>query len=189
MEIGPHQGEWQAEWADVYHAALLAGCCSGDLVDEMQRCSLALVMDYVPGESFFAAEGPCRPRAALLRTAGDLGRLLLLDMLLGNPDRLPCAALGWRGNADNALWCPSAGRLVAIDACVQRRPPACLTTAEDAACHRLTELILNDTPFAAGVLREVLAPSPHAGGLADVPGAQLAFVQVRCGVALRVFPM
>lgn len=28
----------------------------------------------------------------------DLGRLFTLDMLLGNPDRLPCAELGWRGN-------------------------------------------------------------------------------------------
>ena len=29
----------------------------------------------------------------------------LLDMLLGNPDRLPCEALGWRGNPHNILYC------------------------------------------------------------------------------------
>ena len=47
-------------------------------------------------------------------------------MLLGNPDRLACPALGWRGNPDNLRYCtqpPVAGRMVAIDAVVQRRPP------------------------------------------------------------------
>lgn len=53
-------------------------------------------------------------------------RLFLLDMLLGNPDRLPCEALGWRGNPHNILYCSRgthAGRMVAIDSAVQRRPP------------------------------------------------------------------
>lgn len=53
-------------------------------------------------------------------------RLFLLDMLLGNADRLPCAALGWRGNPHNILFCTAgahAGRMVAIDSAVQRRPP------------------------------------------------------------------
>ena len=53
-------------------------------------------------------------------------RLFLLDMLLGNPDRLPCEALGWRGNPHNILFAAAgarAGRMVAIDSAVQRRPP------------------------------------------------------------------
>eukprot|EP00967_Tisochrysis_lutea_P039732 scaffold47635_cov18-Tisochrysis_lutea.AAC.2 len=33
----------------------------------------------------------------------DLGRLFLLDMVLGNADRLPCSELGWRGNPGNVL--------------------------------------------------------------------------------------
>ena len=33
----------------------------------------------------------------------DVGRLLLLDMLLGNADRLPLPQLGWRGNPSNVL--------------------------------------------------------------------------------------
>jgi hypothetical protein len=33
----------------------------------------------------------------------DVGRLLLLDMLLGNADRLPLPELGWRGNRSNVL--------------------------------------------------------------------------------------
>jgi hypothetical protein len=34
----------------------------------------------------------------------DVGCLFLLDMLLGNADRMPCADLGWRGNANNLLY-------------------------------------------------------------------------------------
>jgi hypothetical protein len=30
-------------------------------------------------------------------------RVLLLDMLLGNPDRLPCGRLMWAGNSGNML--------------------------------------------------------------------------------------
>lgn len=55
-----------------------------------------------------------------------MSRLFLLDMLLGNADRLPCATLGWRGNPHNVLFCTAgahAGRMVAIDSAVQRRPP------------------------------------------------------------------
>ena len=50
-------------------------------------------------------------------------------MLLGNPDRLPCETLGWRGNPHNILYaCSGArgGRMVAIDSAVQRRPPGAL---------------------------------------------------------------
>ena len=49
-----------------------------------------------------------------------------MDMVLGNPDRLPCDRLGWRGNACNLLYAtsgPQKGCVIAIDAVVQRRPP------------------------------------------------------------------
>ena len=39
---------------------------------------------------------------------------------------------------------PWAGRLVAIDARVQRRPPRALVREEDAAVERTAELVLND---------------------------------------------
>lgn len=35
----------------------------------------------------------------------ELGAVFLLDMLLGNPDRLPSKQLGWRGNLDNLFIC------------------------------------------------------------------------------------
>ena len=58
-------------------------------------------------------------------------------MLLGNPDRLPCEALGWRGNPHNILYCQGgshAGRMVAIDSAVQRRPPGMPATHACCPC-------------------------------------------------------
>jgi hypothetical protein len=40
---------------------------------------------------------------AVLQLTEELGRLFVLDMVLGNADRLPCADLGWRGNTGNLL--------------------------------------------------------------------------------------
>ncbi len=57
----------------------------------------------------------------------DLGRIFLLDMVLGNSDRLPCIDLGWRGNPSNIMYgtrgAKYSGRGIAIDSCVARRPP------------------------------------------------------------------
>ena len=73
-------------------------------------------------------------------------RLFLLDMLLGNADRLPCAALGWRGNPHNILFCTAgahAGRMVAIDSAVQRRPPGGTHSNSRSACHTHTPQVHN----------------------------------------------
>ncbi len=58
---------------------------------------------------------------------------MMLDMLLGNSDRLPVEELGWRGNLENVMYAstgPWVNRLVAIDAVVQRRPPGGLLCVE-----------------------------------------------------------
>lgn len=112
-------------------------------------------------------------------------RVLLLDMLLGNPDRLPCQRLMWAGNPGNllagrptqhpgastpipgpqtpgaadsgVLGNPFADRLVAIDARVQRRPPKRLVREEDRAVERTAELVLNDSQA-----RHDPPPHPHS---------------------------
>jgi hypothetical protein len=106
--------------------------------------------------------------------------MLLLDMLLGNADRLPCRELGWRGNAGNVLYgAPGgrhAGRVVAIDSAVQRRPPALRSGTEDARVERLATLLLHSADEAAGVLQQVRPlrprpPPPHClGGLHQSSG-------------------
>jgi hypothetical protein len=109
------------------------------------------------------------PQGAGARAAAaDLGRLFLLDMLLGNADRLPCRQLGWRGNGGNVLFGGAggryAGRVVAIDSAVQRRPPAALRSAEDERTERLAALLLHSREEAARVLREVRGSSGGGGG-------------------------
>lgn len=43
-------------------------------------------------------------REAAESTAASLGRVLILDLVLRNEDRLPCPSLGWRGNPANLLF-------------------------------------------------------------------------------------
>lgn len=43
-------------------------------------------------------------RIAAENTAAALGRVLMLDLVLRNEDRLPCPQLGWRGNQANLLF-------------------------------------------------------------------------------------
>lgn len=132
----------------------------------------------------------------------DLGRLFLLDMVLGNADRLPCIDLGWRGNPNNimhgargtlfafrqsaygtlqpctqhisratmlrvtcgvlffAAGTQYAGRAVAIDSCVQRRPPAARLSHEDAAVDRLAQLV-GTTSFAVASVVLCALPAGH----------------------------
>eukprot|EP00775_Hariotina_reticulata_P011737 gene11737-11882_t len=73
------------------------------LLMELSHLPCLLLMEFVAGpqlkDSGAALMGD--GRAVLLE---DVGRLFLLDMLLGNADRMPCADLGWRGNANNLLY-------------------------------------------------------------------------------------
>ncbi len=85
--------------------------------------------------------------------------MFLLDMLLGNADRLPCSELSWRGNPGNVLFGSGQGkygaRLVAIDSAVQRRPPALRSSADDERTERLAQLLLHSRDTAVAVLRQV----------------------------------
>ena len=96
-------------------------------------------------------------------TIQDLGRVFLLDMLLGNPDRLPCKELSWRGNRENLLYGfpPNADkeRLIAIDSCVPRKPPAAKVTKEDEAVQRMAELVIHDMGVAEGLLGQAVEGS------------------------------
>lgn len=78
----------------------------------------------------------------------------------GNADRMSCPELGWRGNANNLLYAQSgsrhAGRAVAIDSCVARRPPALKASAEDAAVERLSQLVLAVPGMSLALLQQLL---------------------------------
>ncbi|CAG9460424.1 unnamed protein product [Pedinophyceae sp. YPF-701] len=157
-------GKPGSEWAAIQASLRDLEPCGAELNEEMTFGQCALVMEYVPGSGLFEAPAAFAP-ATLATTCEDLGRLLLLDMVLGNSDRLPMeAALGWRGNPNNVLFAtdgPAKGRLVAIDQSVPRRPPGALREAEDLAAHRLAELLLNDDFVASQTLGSLLALAPR----------------------------
>jgi len=73
---------------------------------------------------------------------------------------MSCPELGWRGNANNLLYAQPgsrhAGRAVAIDSCVARRPPALKASAEDAAVERLSQLVLAVPGVSLALVQQLL---------------------------------
>ncbi|PSC74445.1 MAP kinase phosphatase with leucine-rich repeats 3 [Micractinium conductrix] len=172
------KGHSDGEWQQAYEAAEALRDSCPDLHEEMARSSCCLVMEFIPGGCLFRSPQAFADGGALQQTAEDLGRLFTLDMLLGNADRLHCTELGWRGNPENILYATSgrwAGRAVAIDAVVQRRPPGGLMSAEDSSCERLTELALNDGDVACTLLRQALRPCCVIWGSAQLKEGAAAF--------------
>lgn len=155
-QAGPSSDEWAALDSNLTRL----GPSSQELLDLMNEHPCMLVMEFVRGRPLLE----CADAFDLglggrntLQLFDDLGRLFLLDMVLGNPDRLPCIDLGWRGNAANILHGGKGskmyGRVVAIDSCIHRRPPAALLSREDAAVDRMAQLLLNDPMFTLSTLK------------------------------------
>ncbi|KAF8408478.1 hypothetical protein HHK36_007633 [Tetracentron sinense] len=69
---------------------------------ELSRC--LLLMNYVHGSPLLESSNAFDSREAAERTASALGRILMLDLVIRNEDRLPCRQLGWRGNSANLLF-------------------------------------------------------------------------------------
>ncbi|KAI8470555.1 MAG: hypothetical protein J3K34DRAFT_509307 [Monoraphidium minutum] len=159
-------GDGAGEWAAAHDAANALGVGGDELAGELGRMPCFLLMEYVAGRPLLEGAEPLQG-AEPLALLEDVGRLLALDMLLGNADRLPCPELGWRGNGANVLLGAQgskySGRTVAIDSCVARRPPALKSCAEDAAVERLAQLVLTAPDVAAGLLAQLLGPSALAG--------------------------
>ncbi|XAR50379.1 Phosphoprotein phosphatase [Bertholletia excelsa] len=68
---------------------------------ELSRC--LLLMNYIHGSPLLDSSHAFDTREAAERTAAALGRILMLDLVIRNEDRLPCRQLGWRGNYGNLL--------------------------------------------------------------------------------------
>jgi hypothetical protein len=133
--------------------------------DQLQQVSILhclekhyslLVIEYIPGAPLLTSEKAIEDVGSI---AYALGQVLALDIILGNPDRLCVKRLGWPGNPHNILFGRGGrfdGRVVCIDAVVQRKPPQTLTSLEDAACEELAELAFNDVGFVKTVLEDAL---------------------------------
>ncbi|OEL22268.1 Dual specificity protein phosphatase PHS1 [Dichanthelium oligosanthes] len=68
---------------------------------ELSRC--LFLMNYVHGSPLLENAVPFESREAAEKTAEALGRVVILDLVLRNEDRLRCRPLGWRGNYANLL--------------------------------------------------------------------------------------
>ncbi|KAL9156433.1 hypothetical protein ABFS82_09G076600 [Erythranthe guttata] len=68
---------------------------------ELSRC--LLVMNYVHGSPLLESSNAFESREVAEKTAAALGRILMLDLVIRNEDRLPCRHLRWRGNFANLL--------------------------------------------------------------------------------------
>ncbi|XP_010251326.2 PREDICTED: dual specificity protein phosphatase PHS1-like isoform X1 [Nelumbo nucifera] len=69
---------------------------------ELSRC--LLLMNYIHGSPLLESLNAFEPRESAGKTAAALGRILVLDLVIRNEDRLPCRQLGWRGNSTNLLF-------------------------------------------------------------------------------------
>lgn len=69
---------------------------------ELSRC--LLLMGYVHGCPWLDSSFAFNTQEAAQKTAAALGKLLVLDLVVRNEDRLPCRQLGWRGNPENLLF-------------------------------------------------------------------------------------
>ncbi|GMH39416.1 hypothetical protein BSKO_07314 [Bryopsis sp. KO-2023] len=173
------EGDTAEEWKHAKESAKAIGSRGECLLNDMNEHACFLLMEYIPGR-------PLRdsPEALLKesrsKTLQEVGAVFLLDMLLGNPDRLPSPALGWRGNPDNLLYGqsgPHQGCVVTIDSCIPRQPPQAATSQEDEAVQRICELVLNDSGVAREVLKGALALDDRRAALVSQEECQEASFQ------------
>ncbi|CAL0327710.1 unnamed protein product [Lupinus luteus] len=68
---------------------------------ELSRC--LLFMSYVHGSPLLESSCAFDSRESAERTSAALGRVMMLDLVIRNEDRLPCRQLRWRGNSANLL--------------------------------------------------------------------------------------
>ncbi|KMT10920.1 hypothetical protein BVRB_5g113330 [Beta vulgaris subsp. vulgaris] len=69
---------------------------------ELSRC--LLLMNYVHGSPLLENQNAFNSPDSAAKVASALGRILMLDLVIRNEDRLPCKQLGWRGNCANLLF-------------------------------------------------------------------------------------
>ncbi|TVU21207.1 hypothetical protein EJB05_30831, partial [Eragrostis curvula] len=103
------------EWQQIKHAAENARAvavsnndkvgkttCSV-LLKKLEENSCLLLMSYIHGSPLLENSKAFNSLEAACITASSLGRVLMLDLIIRNEDRLPCRQLGWRGNLGNLM--------------------------------------------------------------------------------------
>ncbi|XP_020204306.1 dual specificity protein phosphatase PHS1 isoform X2 [Cajanus cajan] len=103
------------EWIQIKEAtekARDAAICAGDEIGEMTCTELLealelsrclMFMSYVHGSPLLESSRAFESEEYAERTSSALGRIMMLDLVIRNEDRLPCRQLRWRGNSANLL--------------------------------------------------------------------------------------
>ncbi|XP_065854943.1 dual specificity protein phosphatase PHS1-like [Euphorbia lathyris] len=168
-----------SEWLQIKEAAERARATStseGDKIGEvtcsellealdLSRC--LLLMSYIHGSPLLESSNAFK-RETAEKTAAALGRVLLLDLVIRNEDRLSCRQLGWRGNPNNLLLADKMitandsilsellnFQIVAIDSGVPHRPPSGKRTNDHANYPKLVELLLNNYGYSSNLLYDI----------------------------------
>ncbi|KAL5074990.1 hypothetical protein RYX36_013974 [Vicia faba] len=76
--------------------------CS-ELLEALELSKCLLFMSYVHGSPLLESSAAFESRDSAERTSAALGRIMMLDLVIRNEDRLPCRQLRWRGNPANLL--------------------------------------------------------------------------------------
>jgi len=166
------------------------------LAGAMHDYEAVLILQMLPGCSMQREQQAWNPHQ-LPASSRDLGRLLGLDLLLGNADRLAVPSLAWRGNPSNVIWRSDLNALeeatskcVPIDAAVARRPPRLLVQEADKKVSQLLENALFNTGDAYKLLQEVVSCNEAAAAAvtADWESSKQAVFSSQAGLvaALQV---
>ncbi|CAM6036687.1 unnamed protein product [Sphagnum compactum] len=74
-----------------------------ELLETFRLSHCMLIMGYIHGHPLAESQQAFTPQEVAMKTASALGRILVLDLVIRNEDRLVCQELGWRGNPGNLL--------------------------------------------------------------------------------------
>ncbi|KAJ3702094.1 hypothetical protein LUZ61_005799 [Rhynchospora tenuis] len=103
--------EWQlikdaaenaCQLAHAAHDDVGAVACT-ELLEALDLSRCLFLMNYIHGLPLLEDVAPFNSRESAENTANALGKVLMLDLILRNEDRLRCRHLGWRGNYANLL--------------------------------------------------------------------------------------
>eukprot|EP00668_Euglena_longa_P001667 GGOE01001967.1.p1 GENE.GGOE01001967.1~~GGOE01001967.1.p1 ORF type:complete len:487 (+),score=104.55 GGOE01001967.1:72-1463(+) len=136
----------------------------GNALALMEACHCCLVAEFVAGEGLDRVWHDAEEDVILhdSRCIEQLGRVLVLDLATHNPDRLPCAPLGWKGNLSNIRVNADQRAVIAIDSGIPHLPARLrdkIAHEDRAAIEELLSLLQSDLGgFAQLVFQGVASP-------------------------------
>ncbi|CAH9082834.1 unnamed protein product [Cuscuta europaea] len=137
---------------------------------ELSRC--ILLMNYIHGSPLLESSNAFDSQQSAEKIAAALGRVMVLDLVIRNEDRLPCRHLRWRGNSANLLLSDKVGDVEApesaFNSLINRCRPSMIKAFQKE--RRATSIDVKITPPTSGLLSQRsdlsdVAESPKSSNL------------------------